>query len=121
MRCSSTLARRLADTSITVNAAHPGIIGGTGLDREAPGVAALVADRFRFDPADLPGPDTGADTPAWLATSPDVNGITGRFFVDRRVVDTALHTTDPTRTDRLWNESATLVGLPVDLAGDHGR
>ncbi|GAA1223774.1 SDR family NAD(P)-dependent oxidoreductase [Pseudonocardia alaniniphila] len=115
------LAHRLDGTGITVNGAHPGIIGGTGLSREVPGLTALVAERFRFDPADLPDPDTGADTPAWLATSPDVDGVTGRFFVDRRAVETASHTTDPARTDRLWSESAALVGLPVDLACAHGR
>ncbi|WP_433286798.1 SDR family NAD(P)-dependent oxidoreductase [Pseudonocardia sp. CA-142604] len=115
------LARRLADTGITVNGAHPGIIGGTGLSREVPGLTTLVAERFRFDPADLPGPETGADTPAWLATSPDVDGVTGRFFVDRRAVETAPHTTDPDRTDRLWSESAALVGLPINLGCAHGR
>src|ERR1700754_2055000 len=76
-------ARRLAGTGITVNGAHPGIISGTGLGSELPGMVAAVAEMLRFDPADLPGPDVGADTPTWLATSPDVDGVTGRFFVDR--------------------------------------
>ena len=126
------LARRLAGTRITVNACHPGIIAGTGLSREVPGLGALVRQAFgsgrlpppgpqpggygaaRFpDSGDGPGPDVGADTPAWLATSPAVEGVTGRFFVDRTVVETAPHTTDTARCDRLWNDSARLVGLPA--------
>jgi NAD(P)-dependent dehydrogenase (short-subunit alcohol dehydrogenase family) len=109
------LARRLASTRITVNAAHPGIISGTGLGGEAPGIGALVADTYHFDPADLPGPETGADTPAWLATAAELADQTGRFYVNRQPVRTAPHTTDPTRCDRLWEESATLTALPPGL------
>lgn len=107
------LARRLAGTGVTVNGAHPGIIGGTGLAGEAPEVREIVARTFQFDPASLPGPDVGADTPAWLATAPELADVTGRFFVERQPVETAPHTTDPARGDRLWAESARLVGLPA--------
>jgi NAD(P)-dependent dehydrogenase (short-subunit alcohol dehydrogenase family) len=109
------LARRLAGTRITVNGAHPGIIRGTGLASELPEIAELVAKTYGFDPNDLHGPDTGADTPAWLATSPDVEGVSGRFFVDRQAVDTAPHTTEARRCDRLWDESARLVGISTNL------
>jgi NAD(P)-dependent dehydrogenase (short-subunit alcohol dehydrogenase family) len=106
------LARRLAGTGVTVNGAHPGIIGGTGLAGEAPEVHEIVARTFQLDTTSLPGPEVGTDTPAWLATAPELAGVTGRFFVDRRPVETAAHTTDPARGDRLWTESARLVGLP---------
>jgi NAD(P)-dependent dehydrogenase (short-subunit alcohol dehydrogenase family) len=126
------LARHLGGTGVTVNAAHPGIIAGTGLSREVPGLGELVRQAFRsgalpppgpqpgggarpysLDPGSLPGPDVGADTPAWLATSPDIAGVTGRFFVDRTPVQTAPHSTDIDRCERLWNDSARLVGLPA--------
>jgi NAD(P)-dependent dehydrogenase (short-subunit alcohol dehydrogenase family) len=124
------LARRLAGTGITVNGAHPGIISGTGLSRELPGLGALVREAFRSgalpqpgpqpgrgapldwtDPDNPPVPDVGADTPAWLATAPELEGVTGRFYVDRAAVETATHTTDLDRCERLWNESAKLVDL----------
>jgi hypothetical protein len=57
----------------------------------------------------------GADTPTWLATAPELDGITGRFFVKRKAVTTAPHTTDPARCDRLWDESARLVGEAATL------
>lgn len=103
------LARRLGATPITVNAAHPGIIGQTGLTDETPGLRQAIHERYALDAATLPSPDAGADTPAWLATSPEVEGVTGRFFVDRRPVPTAEHTTDVERCDRLWETTARLL------------
>jgi hypothetical protein len=50
-------------------------------------------------------------TPMWLATSPEVDGITGRDFVEREQVAAASHSTGIARCDRLWDESARLVGL----------
>lgn len=106
------LARRLEGTRITVNGAHPGIIRGTrlghgqnrGLSRLFGTLAGLISPG---------GPEVGADTPTWLATSPEVEDVTGEFFVKRRSVPTAPHTTDPARCDRLWEESARLVGIPA--------
>ncbi len=54
------LARRLAGTGITVNGAHPGIIAGTGLSREVPGLGALVRQAFRSGQLPPPGPQPGA-------------------------------------------------------------
>jgi NAD(P)-dependent dehydrogenase (short-subunit alcohol dehydrogenase family) len=127
------LARRLAGTPVTVNGAHPGIIAGTNLSGEVPGLGEQVRQAFRAgllpqpgrqpglnspldwtdQDRDQPGPDTGADTPVWLGTSPEADGVTGRFFVDREVVPTAPHTTDPDRCERLWAQSARLTGLPL--------
>lgn len=125
------LARRLAGTEITINVCHPGTIAGTGLGGETPGLGPIIMQAYRdgvlpqpgpqpgvgqwehsrSDPADLPGPDVGAQTPVWLATSPELTDISGRFYVDRAPVPTAPHTTDPERCERLWRESAALVGL----------
>jgi NAD(P)-dependent dehydrogenase (short-subunit alcohol dehydrogenase family) len=106
------LARRLAGTRITVNGAHPGIIRGTGLGRGAGGAMKVIGGTLNMF---MPGPDVGADTPVWLATSPDVVGVTGRFFVKRKEVMTAAHTTDAARCDQLWDESARLTGLPESM------
>jgi len=123
-------ARRLAGTAITVNCVHPGIIPGTGLGDEVPGIDALVRQASRdgvlpgpqprgrevpqfSGSEDTPGPDVGADTPAWLATAPEVEAVTGRFYVDREPVETAPHITDLARCERLWAESAWLTGLPA--------
>ncbi|OFB39284.1 hypothetical protein CcI156_05410 [Frankia sp. CcI156] len=70
---------------------------------------SAMLDPFR------PGPDVGADTPAWLATSPEINGVSGRFFVRHETVITASHTTDVARCNQLWDAGARLVGLPSEL------
>ncbi|GAA3763418.1 SDR family oxidoreductase [Plantactinospora mayteni] len=109
------LARRLAGTRITVNGVHPGIIKDTGLGKgTARGTLRVFSTLLGSSPG-TPGPDAGADTPVWLATTPDVEGISGSFFVKRRQVSTAPHTTDVARCDRLWDESARLVGLAPAL------
>jgi NAD(P)-dependent dehydrogenase (short-subunit alcohol dehydrogenase family) len=107
------LARRLRGTGITVNGAHPGIIRGTslGLNHNRGLLRAFGAiSQLMFSPG---GPEAGADTPTWLATAPELDGITGQFFVKRKAVPTAPHTTDTARCDRLWDESARLVGQPA--------
>ncbi|MVU80113.1 SDR family NAD(P)-dependent oxidoreductase [Nocardia sp. ET3-3] len=108
-----SLAEYLADTDVTVTGAHPGIIRHTGLGRDsARGLLRAFGWSQWVNPL-LPGPDAGADTPVWLATAPELEGVTGRFFVRRKDVPTAPHTTDPDRRARLWEESARLTGLPV--------
>jgi NAD(P)-dependent dehydrogenase (short-subunit alcohol dehydrogenase family) len=105
-----SLAEHLTGTGVTVNGAHPGIISGTGLDRDARGVERALATVLALNPWRL-GPDSGADTPVWLATSPDVAGRTGGFYVERTAVATPDHTVDAERRRRLWEESARLVGM----------
>jgi NAD(P)-dependent dehydrogenase (short-subunit alcohol dehydrogenase family) len=105
------LARRLEGTRITVNGAHPGIIKHTRLGNDtARGALRALNAVVQLNPF-ARGPDVGADTPAWLATSPEVDGVSGAFFVNREQVQTAPHTTDPDRCEQLWNESARLIRL----------
>jgi NAD(P)-dependent dehydrogenase (short-subunit alcohol dehydrogenase family) len=73
------LARRLGETRVTANAMTPGFVPGTELSRDMPpSIRAMFSTRGGRSPAE------GADTAVWLATSPDVDGVTGKFFSDRR-------------------------------------
>ncbi|MGH9888299.1 MAG: SDR family oxidoreductase, partial [bacterium] len=71
------LARRLADTRVTVNAAHPGAVRtGLGQNNDAPILkllSGLVRPFFR-------SPEKGAETSIWLCTSPDLSGVSGGYF-----------------------------------------
>jgi NAD(P)-dependent dehydrogenase (short-subunit alcohol dehydrogenase family) len=110
------LARRLQGSPITVTGAHPGIIGQTGLGDGVPGLTEKVHAAYGIDPDTMPPPATGAETPLWAATSPEIEGVTGTYFVDRAEARDAPHMTDAGRCDRLWETSARLVGLAPQLA-----
>jgi len=65
------LARQLEGTSVTANAMSPGAVNTALLDTLAPGFRGV-------------SPAQGADTAIWLATSPDLKGVSGHFWSDRR-------------------------------------
>jgi NAD(P)-dependent dehydrogenase (short-subunit alcohol dehydrogenase family) len=98
------LARRLEGTGVAANAMHPGGVA-TGLFAKGGGVLAASAGAYMR----LTGkaPREGADTVVWLATSADVEGVSGRFWVDRR--ERACRFRDPTAEERLVALCADMV------------
>ena len=60
-------------------------------------------------------PERGADTAVYLASSPEVQGVTGRYFANRKAKKSHKSSYDTTTTARLWRVSADLVGHPVDV------
>lgn len=101
------LARRLAGTGVTANVLHPGFVASNfGLNNGQPWKTLIrLTQRFGISP------DAGARTPVYLASSPDVEGMTGQYFVRNRVVQTAPITHDRTLAARLWEVSAVLARL----------
>jgi NAD(P)-dependent dehydrogenase (short-subunit alcohol dehydrogenase family) len=102
------LAARLAGTGVTANCLHPGFIA-TGLgqrDNVLLGIAVRFAMALRAKPL-----EAGADTLVYLASSPEVEGITGHYFVDRRPASPTRHAQDLDSAHRLWAESARLAGI----------
>ena len=75
------LARRLAGTGVTANAMHPGLVA-TEIFAKGGGPISLAASVY----SKLRGrrPEEGADTVVWLAASPDVEGRSGLFWIDRQ-------------------------------------
>lgn len=76
-------SRRLAPKGVTVNSAHPGFTrtpafarGGGGLAHLAGALATIFGQ----------SPEKGADTPAWLAESAEVDGLSGGYFQDRQLL-----------------------------------
>ena len=92
------LARRLNGTGVTVNAVHPGFVN-TNFQR-----AAGLSMRGPLTPQE------GADTQIWLATSPEIEGVTGKYFVRRRDTRSSAISYDMGVAQRLWEVSAGLVG-----------
>lgn len=101
------LARRLEGSGVTVNALHPGAVA-TGLGRNNGGWAraliGLLAPFFRT-------PEKGAATSIYLASSPAVEGISGRYFASCREVQPSAAARDDAAARRLWALSEEMTGL----------
>ncbi len=109
--CTYALARRLVGMGVTVNALHPGITATKIINDVAPPRARPflgIIKRF------LPSPERGARTALYLATSPAVEGISGKYFnkgKERRSVPISY---DELLQERMWAISMTLTGLAVE-------
>ena len=101
------LARRLRGTGVTANCLDPGPVR-TRFGNETSGLLhiGLVAVR----PFEL-SPNRGARTSIYLASSPEVEGVTGRYFVRRRPHRSFPVTYDEGAAKRLWDVSTKLTGL----------
>jgi retinol dehydrogenase 14 len=110
------LARRLRGTGVTANVLHPGVVR-TGFGAEDPGrIQRLITPFMRF----WRSPEQGARTPVYLASSPEVEGVTGRFFRDCKPGRSSKRSYDQADALRLWEVSAELVGLDAATAGRLG-
>ncbi|HEX5819133.1 MAG TPA: SDR family oxidoreductase [Gemmatimonadales bacterium] len=103
------LARRLEGTGLTVNALHPGVIGTRLLVTYFPRVLQPIVARVTGTP------DEGADTILYLATSPEVEGVTGRYFKNRAPSPVNPMAEDRAVAERVWEWSARRTGLPADV------
>jgi retinol dehydrogenase 12 len=104
---TAELARRLSGTGVTANCLHPGFVR-TALGREVTGVlGAIMPLALRL----VPGPATGARTPVYLASSPEVAGVTGGYFARCRPVQPSALARDDQAAARLWALSEDLTGL----------
>jgi retinol dehydrogenase 14 len=102
------LARRLEGTRVTVNCAVPGVTR-TNFGREDSGpVMRLLTPLGR---PFMRSPEQGADTPVWLASSPEVEGVTGGYYARRRARRSSRRSYDTELARRLWRVSEELTGL----------
>jgi len=95
------LARRLKGTGVTANCMHPGVVG-TGFFNK---IGGLTGKFLRLFAPFMRTPEKGADTVIWLASSPEVEGITGKYFVDRKEQATNSESYNTTIATRLWEVS----------------
>ena len=102
------LARRLEGTGVTVNALHPGFVA-TGFGKNNPGLLMKVIRTVV--PLIARSPKKGAETSVYLASSPEVDQMTGKFFVDCKVTQPAPQAADSVVAGKLWDVSAEWVHL----------
>ena len=102
------LARRLAGTGVTANCLHPGFVktsfgeGNSGIFSVVLGIAKnLMAIT----------PQAGAQTMIHLASSPDVAGVTGKYFDKSKAVASSAASLDQAVQEQLWAHSEKIAGL----------
>lgn len=100
---------RLAAGAVTANALHPGVVN-TSFGAEDPGVIQRLLVPFARPLMKTPA--KGATTSVHLASSPELKGVTGAFFASSKSRRSSRRSYDQATAARLWQVSATLVGLP---------
>jgi NAD(P)-dependent dehydrogenase (short-subunit alcohol dehydrogenase family) len=102
------LARRLDGTGVTATVCHPGVVRTSfGAEDQAAHMAGMIGVARLF----MKTPAQGALTPVYLASSPEVEGVTGRYFASRKPKTSSTASYDTTAAARLWQVSAALTGL----------
>jgi len=108
--CTYALARRLVGTGVTVNALHPGLTATGIVDDVAPPIARpFIGLIKRF----LLSPEQGARTALYLATSPAVEGVSGKYFIHEKEAPSVPISYDETLQERIWTISEELTGLAI--------
>ncbi|MFX0021272.1 MAG: SDR family oxidoreductase [Candidatus Hermodarchaeota archaeon] len=98
------LSRKLEGIKVTVNAVHPGVVA-TNLGRDQSKFSQWFARKF------FKSPEEGAQTSIYLASSPDVEGITGKYFINKEPRESSEETYKKEDAERLWAICEELTGL----------
>ena len=101
------LARRLTGTGVTVNCLHPGAVGtrlGHNNGAWARAIIGLLRPFFRTS-------EQGAATSIFLASSPTVEDVTGKYFSNSRETRSSKASYDAAAAQRLWDISAQMTGV----------
>jgi NAD(P)-dependent dehydrogenase (short-subunit alcohol dehydrogenase family) len=103
------LARRLQGTGVTVNCLHPGFvatnIGQNGVGPVGRSIVKLIFSTFGISP------EEGAKTSIYLASSPEIEGVTGKYFAKSIPIRSAPISYDETLQRQLWESSEKLIKL----------
>jgi len=102
------LSRRLKGTGVTVNCLHPGAVA-TNMWGRPMGPFSFLAKISRLF---LISPEKGAETPVYLASSPEVEGASGKYYDEKRSKESSTESYDVASAQRLWKESEKMAGLP---------
>ena len=102
------LAHRLSGTGVTVNCLHPGFVNtrfAYNRETEKPIPMMKLLRPFTITPL------KGAETGVYLAASPEVEGVSGKYFFKRKARSSSRASYDLIAAEKLWNISTALCGL----------
>ena len=103
------LSRRWSGTGVTVNCLHPGFVA----TRFGDGSGGLLSYGVRLAKTFAISPEKGAQTIVYLASSPEVAGVSGEYFYQCRPATPTTEARDDAAAERLWIESAKLAGIGI--------
>ena len=101
------LARKLAGTGITANCLHPGFVS----TRFGNNNGGMISVLFGFAKNFALSPEQGAQTIIYLASSPEVERLTGLYFDKCKAVAASPEAQNDADAKRLWDVSAKIAGL----------
>jgi retinol dehydrogenase 12 len=104
------LARRLEGSGVTANCLHPGFVA-TNFGASNGGIFRPI---FRLGQIFALSPEKGAQTSIYLASSPAVDGVSGKYFDRKRAVASSSVSYDREAAARLWAISLQMTGLKED-------
>jgi NAD(P)-dependent dehydrogenase (short-subunit alcohol dehydrogenase family) len=105
------LARRLEGTGVTANCLHPGVVR-TGFAKNSTGLlGTIVSGGARVAGMFFISPEKGAETSVHLASSPAVEGVTGRYFARSKETPSNAESHDLEVARRLWEISERMCGI----------
>jgi retinol dehydrogenase-12 len=105
------LARRLEGTGVTVNALHPGLVATNLAANNGWFVRAV---KHLVNLFSLPV-EKGAETSIYLASSPEVEGVTGKYFVEKVPTPSSAASYVEADARRLWEVSAALTNMDPNV------
>lgn len=103
------LDRRLSGSGVTVNALHPGFVA-TNIGGNNGPLVRLFMPLIRLWAI---SPQEGAETSIYLASSPEVAGVSGKYFYQKRPVPSSAFSRNEDAARRLWDASVELTGLNI--------
>ncbi len=102
------LARRLPKEEVVVHAANPGPVSTDFASKHSRGLYWLFWRIYRYF---IKGIKKGAETPIYVATHPELQEVTGRYYRNKREKKTAKATYDKELARQLWKKSKELTGI----------
>jgi len=105
---TNELARRLEGTGVTANSLHPGVVATDIARKESKGIYRLGWTLFK---PFMITTEQGAATSIYLASSPEVEGVTGKYFDKCKAKTPSSEALDATVALKLWQVSEKLTAL----------
>jgi len=105
------LARRLEGSGVTVNALHPGFVASNFGTNNGPLVTWFMKFLHLFGRS----PEEGAETVIYLASSPEVEAVSGKYYMDKEPVKSSPESYDRESALKLWEISMEITGLEVTV------